>query len=84
MASSQTDDKVVEFLKEADELVTRYLPQAVAATWNRNMEILGIYAVFTQMWQDPKGTLGEYVRAIQPVIMAVYEMGRDAERNGTA
>lgn len=80
----QTDDKMIEFLREADELITRYLPKQIAPTWNHNLEILGIFAVFTQLWQDPQGTLGEYVRAIQPIILAVYEMGREAERSETA
>lgn len=77
-------EKLDQLLEDADELITRYTPGAVAPTWNNNMEILGIYAVINQLWQDPTDTIGEYVRAIQPVILAIFEMGREAERDGTA
>ena len=71
-------------LRDADELLTRFVPAEVGPTWNRMLEILGIYGVISQLWQDPKGKLSQNVEAIKPVVLAAFEMGREAERDGTA
>lgn len=77
-------DRLDELLEDADELITRFAPTDVPPTWYRNLETLGIYAVVNQLWQNPDDKLSVYVEAIRPVVLAVFEMGREAEREGTA
>lgn len=74
------EDKLAELLEDADELLSRYMPTEIEPTWNRNLETLGLYAVINQLWQNPRDTVGVYVQAIKPVVLAAWEMGRQAER----
>ena len=77
-------DKLDELLGDADELITRFVPQdGVPPTWNHNLEILAIYAVINQLWQNPNDKMSVYVQAMQPALLAAFEMGRAAEREGT-
>lgn len=82
--SDVDEQALMDLLNETGELLERYKKARPAGSWARNLECLTAFAVVHQLWQEPQTKVGALVMEIMPLFDAAFEMGREAERNGTA
>ena len=83
MTDGVNEQALMDLMGETGELLERFKAKRPPGTWARNLECLTAFSIVHQAWQQPGTTLGAMVGEIMPLFDAAFQMGREAEQNGT-